>query len=137
MIVCDTGPLVAVLNENDADHQRCLDLLERHAGPLLVPSPVLAEVCYFLETRVGPTAEARFLDSIADGEIELVELTRVDLARMAELVRRYADFPLGAVDAAVLAVTERLDVYEVATLDRRHFSAVRTRHLKRLRLLPD
>ncbi|AVH20591.1 PIN domain-containing protein [Nocardia cyriacigeorgica] len=137
MIVCDTGPLVAVLNENDADHQRCLDLLERHAGPLLVPSPVLAEVCYFLETRVGPTAEARFLDSIADGEIELVELTRVDLARMAELVRRYADFPLGAVDAAVLAVTERLDVYEVATLDRRHFSAVRTRHLKPLRLLPD
>ncbi|MBF6086986.1 type II toxin-antitoxin system VapC family toxin [Nocardia cyriacigeorgica] len=137
MIVCDTGPLVAVLNENDADHQRCLDLLERHAGPLVVPSPVLAEVCYFLETRVGPTAEARFLDSIADGEIELVELTRVDLARMAELVRRYADFPLGAVDAAVLAVTERLDVYEVATLDRRHFSAVRTRHLKPLRLLPD
>jgi uncharacterized protein len=137
VIVCDTGPLVAVLNENDADHQRCLDLLERHAGPLLVPSPVLAEVCYFLETRVGPTAEARFLDSIADGEIELVELTRVDLARMAELVRRYADFPLGAVDAAVLAVTERLDVYEVATLDRRHFSAVRTRHLKPLRLLPD
>lgn len=137
MIVCDTGPLVAVLNENDADHQRCLDLLERHAGPLLVPSPVLAEVCYFLETRVGPTAEARFLDSIADGEIELDELTRVDLARMAELVRRYADFPLGAVDAAVLAVTERLDVYEVATLDRRHFSAVRTRHLKPLRLLPD
>ncbi|MBF6416723.1 type II toxin-antitoxin system VapC family toxin [Nocardia cyriacigeorgica] len=137
MIVCDTGPLVAVLNENDADHRRCLDLLERHAGPLLVPSPVLAEVCYFLETRVGPTAEAKFLDSIADGEIELVELTRVDLARMAELVRKYADFPLGAVDAAVLAVTERLDVYEVATLDRRHFSAVRTRHPKPLRLLPD
>ncbi|MFG3617949.1 type II toxin-antitoxin system VapC family toxin [Nocardia sp. NPDC047654] len=75
MIVCDTGPLVAVLNKNDADHRRCLDLLETHPGPLLVPGPVLAEVCYFLETRVGPSAEARFLESIANEEIELVDLT--------------------------------------------------------------
>ncbi|WP_280244345.1 PIN domain-containing protein [Nocardia abscessus] len=60
-----------------------------------------------------------------------------DLRRMAELVRKYADFPLGAVDAAVLAVAERLGVKEVATLDRRHFSAVRAHHPVPLRLLPD
>ncbi|WP_433727505.1 type II toxin-antitoxin system VapC family toxin [Nocardia sp. CA-129566] len=101
-----------------------------------MPSPVLAEVCYFLETRVGPQAEAIFLESIANQEIELVELTRADLSRMAELVRKYSDFPLGAVDAAVLAVAERLEVAEVATLDLRHFSAVRTRHPSPLRLLP-
>ncbi|GGL24357.1 PIN domain-containing protein [Nocardia jinanensis] len=90
-----------------------------------------------METRVGPQAEATFLESIANQEIELVELTRADLLRMAELVRKYADFPLGAVDAAVLAVAERLEVTEVATLDLRHFSAVRTRHASPLRLLPD
>jgi predicted nucleic acid-binding protein len=90
-----------------------------------------------LETRVGPSTEATFLESIANDEIELIDLTRIDLLRMAELVRKYADFPLGAVDAAVLAVAERLDVKHVATLDRRHFSAVRTRHPVPLRLLPD
>ncbi|MER7455027.1 PIN domain-containing protein [Nocardia beijingensis] len=137
MIVCDTGPLVAVLNKNDADHQRCLHLLETHPGPLLVPSPVLTEVCYFVETRVGPAAEATFLESIANEEICLVDLTSADLLRMAELIRKYADFPLGAVDAAVLAVAERLDAHQIATLDRRHFSAVRTRHRAHLRLLPD
>lgn len=137
MIVCDTGPLVAVLNKNDVDHRRCLDLLETHPGPVFVPSPVLAEVCYFLETRVGPQAEAAFLESVADQEIELVELTSSDLRRTAELVRKYADFPLGAVDAAVLAVAERLAVPEVATLDLRHFRAVRTRHSTPLRLLPE
>lgn len=56
---------------------------------------------------------------------------------MAELVRKYADFPLGAVDAAVLAVAERLEIQEVATLDLRHFSAVRTRHSTPLGLLPN
>ncbi|MFD4442692.1 type II toxin-antitoxin system VapC family toxin [Nocardia sp. NPDC058519] len=137
MIVCDTGPLVAVLNANDAAHDRCLAFLEHHPGPVLIPGPVLGEVCYFLETRVGPSAEARFLESVAAGEIELVGLTDVDLARMAELVRQYADFPLGAVDASVIAVAERLGVTEIATLDRRHFHAVRTRHRDPVRLLPD
>lgn len=53
MIVCDTGPLVAVLNAADKDHERCTDLLETHPGPLLVPSPIVAEVCHMAESRVG------------------------------------------------------------------------------------
>ena len=61
MIICDTGPLVAVLNANDKDHQRCTSFLEAHPGPLLVPSPIVTEVCYLTETRVGPGAEAAFL----------------------------------------------------------------------------
>jgi uncharacterized protein len=39
--------------------------------------------------------EALFLDSLASGEFELEAVDASDLARMAELVRRYADFPLG------------------------------------------
>jgi uncharacterized protein len=137
VIICDTGPLVAVLNANDADHQQCTDLLERHPGPLLVPSPVVAEVCYMTESRVGPLAEAQFLRSLASGELELAELTRPDLERMAELVERYADLPLGAADASVIAIAERLGVREVATLDRRDFTVVRPRHVDALTLLPD
>jgi uncharacterized protein len=96
VIVCDTGPLVAVLNANDRDHQRCTDFLEQHPGPLLVPSPIVAEVCYMAEARVGPDAEAAFLRSLASGELQFAELTRPDLSSMAELVERYADLPLGA-----------------------------------------
>jgi uncharacterized protein len=47
---------------------------------------------------------------------------------MAELVRSHADLPLGAVDASVVAIAERLGVRRVATLDRRDFSVVRPRH---------
>jgi hypothetical protein len=55
---------------------------------------------------------------------------------MAELVRTYADLPLGAVDAPVLAVAERLRLTDVATLDRRHFTIVRPSHTHALNLLP-
>jgi hypothetical protein len=136
MLVCDTGALVAALNKFDADHERCVDLLEQHVGPPVVPALVLAEVCYFLETRVGPAAKAQFLRSIVAGELELIELESSDLERMAELVTIYADFPLWAVDASVPALAERLGTREVATLDRRHFSAVRPKHVAALTLLP-
>ncbi|MGH3200668.1 MAG: type II toxin-antitoxin system VapC family toxin [Streptosporangiaceae bacterium] len=130
-------PEIWVLNADDADHQRCADLLETHPGPLLVPGPVLAEVCYMAEARVGSAAEAGFLRSVASGELTLVELSSADLSRMAELVERYADLPLGAADASVVAVAERLGVREVATLDRRHFTVVRPSHVNALTLLPD
>jgi len=63
---------------------------------------------------------------------------------MAELVTTYADVPLGTTDAAdaavaadaVAVVAERLSISEVATLDHRHFHAVRPRHAEAFTLLP-
>jgi predicted nucleic acid-binding protein len=52
------------------------------------------------------------------------------------LVTTYADLPLGTTDATVIALAERLGVREIATLDRRHFTVVRPRHVPALTLLP-
>ena len=56
---------------------------------------------------------------------------------MAEMVERYADLPLGAADASVIAVAERLGAREIATLDRRDFTVVRPSHVNALTLLPN
>jgi len=53
-----------------------------------------------------------------------------------ELLDIYADLRVGFVDAAVLAVTERLRETKLATLDHRHFSVMRPRHVDALELLP-
>jgi predicted nucleic acid-binding protein len=37
----------------------------------------------------------------------------------------------------VIALAERLDVSEIATLDRRHFTVVRPAHVQALTLLPE
>jgi predicted nucleic acid-binding protein len=55
---------------------------------------------------------------------------------MAELVGQYADLGLGGVDASLVAVAERLDVREIATLDRRDFTVVRPAHCDGFELLP-
>ena len=127
-------PDCASLNVRDRRHTECAQFLPTLAGRRLLPGPVLTEVCWLLER--WPKVEAAFLDEAARGTFELTHLSPADLTRMGELVRFYADFPLGAVDASVLAVAERFGVDRVATLDRRHFSVVKPGHVPALTLLP-
>lgn len=139
MIICDTGPLVAAADRDEEHNRACTDLLTslHLAGrAILVPAPVVAEVGYLLARTAGPKIEAAFLRSIVQQTLSIVDLRLEDYARMAELVETYADFPLGTTDAAVIAVAERLGITEVATLDRRHFHAVRPRHADAFTLLP-
>ena len=71
-----------------------------------MPSPVLGEIGYLLQSRVGPQAEVTFLKSFGDDGFEIAELEDHDIQRMAELVETYVDLPLGLVDAAVIAIAE-------------------------------
>jgi uncharacterized protein len=140
VILCDSGPLIAAAASNDADHHACTEMFTglRLAGRrLLVPQTVVAEVGYMLAAWVSTEVEAKFLDAVAAEDFEVVNLTSADFARMAELVRGYDDLPLGTTDASVIAVAERLGVREIATLDRRHFTAVRPRHIDAFTLLPE
>ena len=105
-------------------------------GPLLVPMLVVTEVVYLLGTRLGAQAEVRFLGDFAAGNLIAEPVAAEDWLRMAELVGRYADLPLGSVDASVVAAGERLALREVATLDRRHFGVVGPSHLDTFELLP-
>lgn len=136
MLLTDTGPLVAGANTRDRHHAACSDLLLTHPGPLLVPATVIVEVCQLLASRRGAAAEAAFLTTLGSGALQVIDLEPADYTKAAELVEQYADLPLGAVDATVIAVAERLRVTEIATLDRRHFTVVRPTHVDAFTLLP-
>lgn len=97
---------------------------------------VITEVTYLLATRLGAEAEVRFLGDLASGALTPVDVEPADWLRIAELVARHADLPLGTVDASVVVAAERLGVATIATFDRRHFGVVRTRHGGTLGLLP-
>jgi uncharacterized protein len=97
---------------------------------------VIAEVTHLIGTRLGWEPEVRFLGDLASGDFTLEPLHPADTMRVAELVARYHDLPLGAVDASVVAAAERLGITEVATTDSRHFSVVRPNHTETFHLLP-
>jgi predicted nucleic acid-binding protein len=134
LAVVDTGPLYAAADADDDDHARCREVLEQPDHRLVIPALVVAETTYLIGSRLGPRAEARFLRSLVDLDVEAP--AHDDWTRIAEIVERYRNFPLGGTDASVVVLAERLDTDLVITLDRRHFSAIRPRHRPALRLLP-
>jgi predicted nucleic acid-binding protein len=135
-LIVDAGPLYALLDRRDAWHKACRRLLESHAGPLLVPTLVIAEVAHLAERRLGPRAELLLAQDFAEGVFTVEPVHPGDWLRIAELTARYVDLPLGMVDASVIACAERLGATEVATVDRKHFGTVRPAHVPSLVLLP-
>lgn len=135
-LILDTGPLYASLDRSDADHPACRALIESADEPLLIPGPVLVEVDYWIGQRLHAGVLIALLADIEAGAYIVVDLAAQDYARVRELCDRYADADIGFVDAAVLAIVERLGESKLATLDRRHFSLLRPRHRESIDLLP-
>jgi hypothetical protein len=135
-LVCDTGPLLAALDAADPDHERCARLLTDATEDLIVPTLVLAELDYWCSRRLGSSAWLIFLEDALAGVYRVESPTGADLARCRDLQDQYADLSLGVVDASIVALVERLGEPKVATLDQRHFRAVRPAHVEALELRP-
>jgi predicted nucleic acid-binding protein len=135
-LILDTGPLYASLDRRDADHPACRRLIETANEPLIVPAPVLVEVDYWIRRWLHAGVLVALLDDVAVGAYLIDDLLPEDYRRVRELCDRYADSDIGFVDAAVLAVVERLREPKLVTLDRRHFGVLRPRHVDALLLLP-
>jgi uncharacterized protein len=133
-LIVDTGPLVALLDATDPDHERCEALLQGTDEPRVVPVCVLVEVEYTV--RPWPGAFAALLADFDSGALDLLDLPVRWLVRAGELVARYSDLPLGLVDATVVAASEMLEEPKLATLDQRHFGVVQPKHVSAFTLLP-
>jgi hypothetical protein len=133
-VLVDSGVFIAAADRDQTGHAICARLLREHRDQLVVPSPVVPEAAWFIEDRLGPTAEAGFVRLITS--LDVVDLVPIDYRRAIELIEIYADLALGFVDASIVAVAERLDVSQLATLNHRDFSVVRPAHVAAFELLP-
>lgn len=136
MLIVDTGPLVAVADADDPDHGACDELLDTDPGPLVTTALVIAEAGFLIDRQVGADAEAALVADVVEGRIVVETLTARDWQRTLELVRTYADLPLGVTDASLIALAERHRVERIATLDHRHFRVVRPAHRDAFELVP-
>lgn len=102
----------------------------------VVPQLVLTEAACLIGKLLGPVADASYLRPMAEAPLDCYAIDGKDLLRMAELIGTYADLRIGVVDAAVIAVAERLGANDVATLDHRHFTVVRPRPTKAFTVFP-
>lgn len=120
-VLIDTGILYAYYDRSDSWHKRTLKLFQTEQGGLLVPAPVIPEVDHLLGNRLGKAAQAALYEGLSGGDYFVFDLPREKYSRVAELNQRFADLSLGFVDAAVMAISEVLELPRIATTDRRVF----------------
>jgi uncharacterized protein len=136
-LVLDTGPIVALLDAADPEHERCVAMVNDVREDLVVPAAVLVEVNYWLLKLYGPQPWQTFVEDIANGAYRLHHLDEQGLVRAAEIEHQYKSLDLGLVDVTVMVTCEQLAETKVATLDRRDFAVVRPAHCDSLTLLPE
>ena len=123
MILVDTGPLVALFDPTDADHQRCVDLLRAIKQPLATTVPVLTEAFHLLQP--ASVGAQRLMDFVVGQGLRVLYLEDDSLARAFQLMAQYADAPMDMADASLVVMAERLDLRTIFTIDRRHFHTYR------------
>jgi predicted nucleic acid-binding protein len=135
-VLIDTGPLVAILCREDAQHQKCVDCLRSIDGELWTCWPVLSEAIFLLEGRAERVQ--RLLDMLIVGAIRCATLgTEKEVAPwLASFYDRFAQHSPDLADAALVYLAERDDVERVFTLDFRDFAIYRTSKNRALEIIP-
>lgn len=136
-VIADTGALVAQADGDDQYHAVIDRFLSRTREVIIVPSPVVPEVCYLLSENLGAEVELKFVRSLAAQELSVEHFTVEDLKRAVEILEQYRDAEFGMVDATVMAMAERMKIKTILTIDRRDFSLFRPRHCEAFTLVPD
>jgi predicted nucleic acid-binding protein len=132
----DTGPLVAYLDAGDPDHAKVAPALDAFAGRLVTSSAVVTEAVHFVSA--GPTGPRLLAEFLAASRTTVHDLCRPpEIHEAVRLMERSADVPMDFADATLMLLAEALSIDEILTLDRRGFSAYRTRQGRSLRLVLD
>ena len=135
MILVDAGPLVAILDRDDEDHDICVAALDELARPMLTTWPAFTEAIYLLGDRVGWTAQQLLWRLVLRDDLVLNELDNTAQRRTHDLMKKYCDVPMDLVDATLVVLAEQLGETRVFTLDR-DFQVYRLKGRKAFEIIP-
>ncbi|MCY4283866.1 MAG: PIN domain-containing protein [Thiotrichales bacterium] len=116
-VVVDTGPIVALLDADEAHHDWARRQFDMLAAPLLTCEAVLSEASFLLQrSGADPSLPVRFVER---GVLRIVRLLNSsdDAAAIGRLMRRYHDVPMSFADACLVRLVERTDHASIMTLD--------------------
>ncbi len=113
--IIDSGILLAYYSANDRYHQQVSQFLESCTSRLVTTHSCVTEVMWLLSSSWQTQNE--FLLDVSKELYECIPLLSQDFIRIAELNAQYADLPGDFADLSLVAISERLNISAIATLD--------------------
>jgi uncharacterized protein len=132
-VLVDASGLIALLDRDDAAHQRTVDAVKGIRGALSTVWPALTEAMHLLADIPG--AADALCDMASDEALVMLDLEAADLPRLKVLMQKYRDLPMDFADAALVRAAERERITRIVTLDR-HFQVYRLPRRARFTVLP-
>lgn len=132
-ILLDTGPLVALLSENDAQHARARQLFAACTPPFRSCEAVVAEAC-FLMRKVDPAGPAEVVALGRRGVFHIAMSAGEHWDHIEVLLKKYSDRPISFADACLIRCAEINEEARILTFDR-DFSVYRWGRNRRFQAL--
>ena len=118
MTFCNASPLIALINQGDNNHQRCVEILPSLSAPLITTCACFTEAMYLLGRYGSWLAQQELWGYVADEILVIYHHTSDELTRMETLMEQYRDVPMDLADASLVAMAEVLNQRQIFTLDR-------------------
>jgi len=117
LTLTDAGPLVALIDAGEPDHELCRRSLDDLAHPLVTTWSVFTKAMHLLGRLGGSRGQEALWGLVLSGRLELADLSRRMVERAAELMDKYADRPMDLADATLVALAEERGERRIFTLD--------------------
>ena len=117
MTLTDAGPLVALIDEDDAYHWECASRVPELPPPVVTPWPCFTEAMHLLNRAGGHRAQEKLWNYVTLGAVIIHASSLEEQTRMRELMVRYSNVPMDLADAALIAAAEVLGVQRLFSID--------------------
>ena len=117
MTLTDAGPLVALIDADEADHARCVEALAHLSLPLITTWPAFTEAMYLLGRGAGWHGQEPLWRMLLREDLVVAQPSAATNKRSARVMERYADRPMDLADATLVALAEERRLKLIFTLD--------------------
>lgn len=117
MTLTDAGPLVALIDADEADHETCALALRSLRLPLITTWPAFTEAMYLLGRAGGAVGQQALWKLLRTRRLKIADLSSAAIERSEVLMVKYADLPMDLADATIVALAEERGERRIFTLD--------------------
>lgn len=135
MILTDAGPLVALIDADEADHKTCVLTLRTFTLPIVTTWPAFTEAMYLLGRAGGIVGQRALWKLLLSERLTIAELSPAAVERSAALMEKYADLPMDLADATLVALAEERGERRIFALDK-DFRIYRIHGRSRFEIIP-
>lgn len=117
MILCDTGPLLCIVDRTQPKHRAYADAIEQLEKPLITTWACLTEAMHLAKKRGGWRLQKQISAFFLQRAVIIGKIEESDYDRLFSLMEKYKDQPMDLADATLVVTAEKIGETRILTLD--------------------